>query len=78
MQAYEGYFENGQFYTSGQMIRIPEQRRVYITILDDSAAQNENAQAWHEFLTEIKSIDNENLSEFERVRFREVKQHEYA
>ena len=33
---------------------------------------NENAEAWQEFLNEIKEIDNEPLTEFERVSFREV------
>jgi uncharacterized protein (DUF885 family) len=41
-------------------------------VLDEPAADNKNAEAWQEFLAEIKKIDNEPLSEFERVRFREV------
>ncbi|MDR1061511.1 MAG: hypothetical protein LBL83_09980 [Clostridiales bacterium] len=71
-QAYEGYFENGNFYTAGKTIRIPERQRIYITVLDEPVSDNENAEAWHEFLTEIKQIDNEPLAEFERVSFREV------
>ena len=71
-QAYEGYFENGGFYTAGRMISIPERRRVYVTVLDEPITENENAEAWQEFFTEIKKIDNEPLAEFERVRFREV------
>ena len=71
-QAYEGYFENGQFYASGQAVRIPERRRVYITILDEAAAESKNAEAWQEFLAEIKNIDNEPLAPFDRVNFREV------
>ena len=71
-QAYDGYFENGQFYTAGQTIRIPERRRVYIAILDEVVSENKNAEAWREFLAEIKTIDDEPLSEFERVVFREV------
>ena len=34
-QAYEGYFENGCFFTAGQAVKIPEHRRVYITVLDE-------------------------------------------
>ena len=34
-QAYEGYFENGSFFSAGQTILIPEKRRVYIKILND-------------------------------------------
>jgi len=71
-QAYEGYFENGSFYTAGQVISIPERQRVYITILDELIPENENAEAWQDFLTEIQKIDNEPLTEFERVKFREV------
>ena len=38
--AYEGYFDNGRFYTSGKEVRIPEQRRVIITILNDMQTVN--------------------------------------
>ena len=34
--AYDGYFDNGNFYTSGKVLRIPERQRVVITILDES------------------------------------------
>ena len=39
MQAYEGYFENGQFYISEQTthINIKGRRRAFITILDEPA-----------------------------------------
>ena len=42
MQAYEGYFENGNFYTAGRKISIPELRRT-IVILDDEAVETENS-----------------------------------
>ncbi|MCL2054553.1 MAG: hypothetical protein FWG90_09025 [Oscillospiraceae bacterium] len=76
-QAYEGYFKNGSFFTAGQTMRIPENRRIYITILDEPARDeaivaNEHAEAWQDFLDGIKSVDNEPLPEFERVTFREV------
>ena len=35
MQAYEGYFENGKFYTAGRAMRIPERRRIYLTVLEE-------------------------------------------
>ena len=35
MQAYEGYFENGQFYISEQTTHIKGRRRAFITILDE-------------------------------------------
>jgi len=34
-QAYEGYFENGQFYAAGNVVRIPERRKVFVTVLDE-------------------------------------------
>jgi hypothetical protein len=36
-QVYEGYFENGSFLAARQTIHIPDRKRVYITILGDSA-----------------------------------------
>ena len=33
---YEGYFSNGHFYVSGKIVQIPDQKRVFITILDDA------------------------------------------
>ena len=34
-RAYEGYFENGQFYAAGQVIRLPERKRLFIKVLDE-------------------------------------------
>ena len=34
--AYVGYFENGRFMASGKPLAIPENKRVVITILDDT------------------------------------------
>ena len=45
--AYDGYFDNGNFYASGKIIRIPERQRVVITILDESQSTeiaSENAR----------------------------------
>lgn len=47
--AYEGYFNNGQFYVSGKAVNIPEKRRVFLTILDDAQdIENDTAnnQEW--------------------------------
>ncbi|MCL2108312.1 MAG: DUF2281 domain-containing protein [Oscillospiraceae bacterium] len=35
MQAYEGYFENGRFYTVGETAHIKGRKRAFITILDE-------------------------------------------
>ena len=72
MQAYEGYFENGSFFTAGTTVRIPERRRVSITVFDEPIPVNENAEAWKDFLSEIKKIDDEPLTDFKRVKFREA------
>ena len=37
VQAYEGYFENGRFYPTGQKISLPERQRAFVTILDEPA-----------------------------------------
>jgi len=71
LQAYKGYFEQGRFYTEGTAIPIPERRQITL-IIDEPTTVNENGEAWQEFLQAIKKIDNEPLTEFERVKFREV------
>ena len=59
--AYEGYFKQGHFYASGNIIQIPEDRRIVITILDtlpevDSAKQT----AWNNFKQMVKESAHEN------------------
>ena len=75
MQAYEGYFENGIFYSVGAAVQIPDHRRVFITILNEPAAGDvETARrvaALEKFFSEIEKSDEE-VPEFERVKFREV------
>lgn len=39
---------------------------------DEPIAKSKNAEAWQEFLAEIKKIDNEPITEFERIKFRKV------
>ena len=36
-QAYEGYFKQGSFFSAGKRLRLPENRKVYITILEEPA-----------------------------------------
>ena len=33
--AYEGYFDNGRFFSSGKAVQVPEKRRVIITVMED-------------------------------------------
>ncbi len=41
MQAYEGYWENGQFYPVGQTTKTPGRLRAFLTILDEPIKQTE-------------------------------------
>ena len=73
MQAYDGYFDNGHFITKGKLIEIPCKKRVILTVLDEPIHDdNDHLDAWLEFIDNIKNIQNEPVSEFERVKFREV------
>ena len=77
--AYEGYFNNGRFYSSGKVMHIPEKRRVFITILDESEStenakaieQKESAQEWLDDLLRILQDDDKELDEndFPRINF---------
>ena len=76
--AYEGYFNNGHFYSSGKIMPIPEKRRVVITILNETVAttekteQKESAQEWLNDLLMILQDDDKELdeSDFPRISFR--------
>jgi hypothetical protein len=57
-QAYEGYFNNGQFYVSGRAIRIPERKRVFLAVLGDK--QQDKQEAWNEFKRMVKDSEHEN------------------
>jgi len=59
-QAYEGYFESGKFYTSGQLLHIPERKRVFIAILGDTQNEMEKQAAWNEFKRVVKNTEHEN------------------
>jgi len=41
LQAYQGYFENGYFYTDGHRMQIPEQRQIILTILEEPALKEQ-------------------------------------
>ena len=59
--AYEGYFKNGCFYASGKAVHIPEQRRVFITILDEAQGVDSDKQAaWNDFKSMVKDTAHEN------------------
>jgi hypothetical protein len=68
MQAYEGYFENGQFHTAERIIRIPERRRAIVNILEDEIINTEilakkQNEALKMFSAAMKEIDDEPLDD---------------
>ena len=73
-QAYEGYFESGKFYTSGKPLRIPERRKVYITILNEPIQKNLN-QTTPKWLEELHQLLDESsdeklcIEDFPRLNF---------
>ena len=63
-QAYEGYFENGLFYSSGQTIKLPERRRVYITVIDEPVdINNTEKKPDSELLKNTQSLAIESAQE---------------
>ena len=69
MQAYEGYFENGRFYASGKAINIPERKRVFITILEEPAENEDIKKMIAEFDRMVDESADEILLEenFQRL-----------
>jgi hypothetical protein len=59
--AYMGYFQNGSFYSSGQIIKIPEQRRVMVTVLEEAPGTGfDKMAAWNNFKQMIAETGHEN------------------
>jgi hypothetical protein len=75
LQAYQGYFENGRFYTAGQTIPIPERQQIILTILEEPPVQDEtmtkDLAAMDDFINAIQASD-ETVPEFKRLKLREV------
>jgi hypothetical protein len=63
MQAYEGYFENGQFYPVGRNIRIPERRRTFVTVLDEPT--RDKPDTWDELFKLTASMTEDEKPRFE-------------
>ena len=78
--AYEGYFSNGLFYTMGRTVQIPEKRRIFITILEETVheteykatEQKESEQEWLDDFFNILSTATNEIDEkyFPRICFR--------
>jgi len=68
MQAYEGYFENGQFYPIEKTAHIKGRRRAIINILDDEIIEPQTRSqkqlaALRRFVEANKNIIDEPLDE---------------
>lgn len=64
MQAYEGHFENGQFYAAGRIMRIPERRRAIVNILEDEITKAKTksqlqGEALDRLLEALDAVDDE-------------------
>ena len=71
MQAYQGYFENGQF-ISLETVKIPERKRAILTVLDEpikECSENKQLIAFQDFFDAINASDEEIPETFERVNF---------
>ena len=67
LQAYEGYFENGQFYPIGPA-SIQDRRRVIVTVLDEP--MNEKPNTWAEFDKIVLGMSEKpRLEDFPRCQF---------
>ena len=75
-QAYEGYFENGQFYPAEQTVRTPMRLRAVLTVLDpiDDSVINERKESARKWLDELNGVlrtatTELNEENFPRMRF---------
>ena len=71
MQAYEGYFENGQFYPAGQTMRVTGRRRAVISIFDDedtATRSQKQLEAFRRFVAANKAVTDEPIDgEFDEI-----------
>ena len=78
MQAYEGYFENGLFYTSGRAIRIPERQKTVVVLSEEISNTENNSQkqlmAFRRFIEANRAIIDEPIEEeFDEILARGIK-----
>ena len=76
LQAYKGYFEQGNFYVAGKALHIPERQQITV-IFEEQAIDDtlhEDLLAMKKFINSMEEIDDEEIPlSFERVKLREVK-----
>lgn len=63
MRAYEGYFEDGQFYPIGRTLRVTERRRAIITILDEPV--RDKPDTWAELFKLTAEMTEDEKPRFE-------------
>lgn len=72
MEAYEGYYEDGRFYPTGQAISIKGRRRVRLTVFDEpmpEKTETPQATAWREFFETVNASSEEIPEAFDRINF---------
>ena len=66
LQAYKGYFQNGQFIPS-EPVTIPDNTEVYVVLVGDGDesyySQQAHQAAFEDFVTAMGEIDNEPLDD---------------
>jgi len=76
LQAYEAYIDMGQIFPINIPFKAMKRHKAIITILEEPVIHKEttadlHATAWEEFFAAIENCDEE-VPEFERVKFREA------
>jgi len=72
LKAYEGYFEDGQFFPLGAPINITKRRRVILTVLDEDVSvgsETTQAAALRDFFDAVNASDEKIPEVFDRVNF---------
>ena len=72
MEAYDGFYEDGRFFPTGQTVNIRGRRRVRLTVFDEPETEHtetEQAVAWREFFEVVNSSSEEVPETFDRVNF---------
>ena len=75
LQAYKGYFEQGNFYAAGKAITIPERQQVTLIFEEEQPHDDtldEHLAAMENFINAMQAIDEEVPPSFERIELREV------
>ena len=59
IKAYDGYFDDGKFYSSGKVLRLPEGRRIVITVLDEYQSIYLDDEKKREILRSLRGSGND-------------------